>query len=438
LGKKKRGKSKRTARPAARTEAPATATRAAATPAPGRATGNARGWRIVFLVLCTIGACLSADLLRLHVNVHTDPDYHSYCAMSERVNCDTVAASDYSVVLGLPLALWGLVGYVALGVLTAWGLRGGRYGTRWPLGIAFWLGIFCSVLGVALLALSHWVIESVCVVCGGTYLVNIALGLVAWMALRSGGLRPGEALSDDLTRIRREPRPFVLFTGAFAVILLICGAAIPAYWRIEAATGPGGVPRGVTAEGHQWIGAEQPLLEIVEYSDYQCPHCQRGHDEMRKLVAAHPDKVRLVHRHYPMDQQCNIAITRPFHPYACAYARLAHCAGEQEKFWETNDYLYGQGRRRLQVTAEEIATQLGLEIGPLRDCLGKNESLLAVQRDLGAGRKLNIRGTPTFVIDGRTYPGRVPQDVIDAALGATKLPPGAEPPQSRQPPAQQP
>ena len=54
-----------------------------------------RGWRIAFLVLCTVGACLSADLLRLHVNVHTDPDYHSYCAMSERVNCDTVAASDY-------------------------------------------------------------------------------------------------------------------------------------------------------------------------------------------------------------------------------------------------------------------------------------------------------------------------------------------------------
>jgi uncharacterized membrane protein len=57
----------------------------------------ARGWRIAFLVICTVGVCLSADLLRLHVNVYTDPDYQSYCAMSERVNCETVALSEYAV-----------------------------------------------------------------------------------------------------------------------------------------------------------------------------------------------------------------------------------------------------------------------------------------------------------------------------------------------------
>ena len=309
-----------------------------------------------------------------------------------------------------------------MGLLTVWGLRGGRYGSRWPLGIAFWLGLFCAVLGLVLLAVSHWVIESVCVVCGGTYLVNILLGLVAWMALRSSGLRPGAALSDDLDSIRRRPSPFVFFTGALIVVLLICGAAIPPYWRIEAASGPGGAAVGLTPEGHPWIGGSEPVLEIVEYSDYQCPHCQRGHDEVRKLIAAHPDKVRLVHRHYPLDHHCNASIPQPFHPYACDYARLAYCAGEQEKFWEANDFLYAQGRRRQSVTAEEIASTIGLEIEPLRACLTGNKAMQAVQHDLDAGRALGIRGTPTFVIDGETYPGRVPQEVIDAALGAEQPP----------------
>ena len=66
----------------------------------------------------------SISLARLHVNVHTDPDYQSYCAMSERVNCDTVALSDYAVFLGLPVSLWGLLGYVFMGALAVWGLRG--------------------------------------------------------------------------------------------------------------------------------------------------------------------------------------------------------------------------------------------------------------------------------------------------------------------------
>ena len=52
---------------------------------PGRET--VRGWRVAYLTIATVGICLSADLMRLHVNVHTDPDYQSYCAMSESVNC---------------------------------------------------------------------------------------------------------------------------------------------------------------------------------------------------------------------------------------------------------------------------------------------------------------------------------------------------------------
>ena len=311
---------------------------------------------------------------------------------------------------------------MALGLLMVWDLRAGRYGPQWPLGLAFWLGLLCSILGVALLVISHWVIESVCVVCGGTYLVNVLLGLVAFMALRAAGGGPGEALSGDLQAIRRHPRPFVLFVGAVALVLLVCWATIPAYWRIEAATGPGGLTVGLSPEGHRWIGASEPLFEIVEYSDYQCPHCRRGHDEVRKTIATHPDEIRLVHRHYPLDHNCNAALNRPFHPYACDYARLAYCAGEQGEFWEANDFLYAQGRRRQQITAEEISNRLGLQIESLRACLTGSETLLAVQHDLDDGRALGIRGTPTFVIDGQTYPGRVPQDLIDTILRRAALP----------------
>ncbi len=85
-----------------------------------------RAWRIAFLIFCTVGALLSADLLRLHVKVHKDPNYHAFCAMSEKLNCETVAASSWAVFAGLPVALWGLVGYFFMGGLCIWGLYKGR------------------------------------------------------------------------------------------------------------------------------------------------------------------------------------------------------------------------------------------------------------------------------------------------------------------------
>jgi protein-disulfide isomerase len=178
----------------------------------------------------------------------------------------------------------------------------------------------------------------------------------------------------------------------------------------------------VTEEGHPWIGAAEPVLEILEYSDYQCPHCRRGHDEMRQLIAANAETIRLVHRQFPLDHHCNMALSRPFHPQACRYAMLSYCAQQQGRFWEANDFLFAQGRRKQPVTSGELAAGINIDLAALESCMSSNDAKLAIQHDLEAGRALQIRGTPTFVVNGVTYPGRVPRDVIDAALGGSARP----------------
>jgi protein-disulfide isomerase/uncharacterized membrane protein len=399
--------------------------RPAAAPAPTRV----RGWRVAFLVLCTVGVCLSADLLRLHVNVHTNPDYRSYCAMSERVNCDTVAASDASVFLELPLALWGLVGYAAMGLLAAWGLGARRRPPTWPFGLLFWIGSACALLGVGLFLLSHFVVESVCIVCAGTYVVNLGLALASWMALRQAGSSPVAALAAELRAVQARPRTFGVFAGSFAVVLVLLWMFVPHYWQLEVTSGPGGLTVGATSEGHPWIGARNPVLVIEEFSDYQCPHCRKGHLEVRKLLRDHPEDVRLIHRHFPLDHHCNTRVNRPFHLNACRYAALSYCAKQQGRFWEANDYLYNYGLRREPVTPRELSTAVQIEANELLACLDGDDAARAIADDLAAGRALQIGGTPTFVVDGRTYPGRVPPEVIAAQLGlpAPDAASGAEP-----------
>jgi protein-disulfide isomerase len=374
------------------------------------------GWRVAFLVLCTVGVCLTADLVRLHVNVHTDPNYQSYCAMSERVNCETVAASPYAVFLGLPLGVWGLLVYLALGALAISGLRSRPRVATWPFGILFWASLGASLLSVVLYYVSHFVVESICIVCTGVYLTNGGLLLVAALELRRSGARGAGALRDDLRAIAAAPLGAVVAIAVAASALGALWTAMPRYWEIDLATGPGGLTVGRTADGAPWIGAQEPRVEIVEFSDYQCPHCQRGHGEMRALVQEHPRTVRLVHRSYPLDQACNPAVTQPFHPWACFYARVAHCAAKQGRFWEANDYLFANGRRGSQVTAEEVAAAVGLERGALEACVQGDDVTRSIREDLEAGGRIGVRGTPTFLMDGRTYPGKIPQDLLDAAL----------------------
>ena len=120
---------------------------------------------LVFGLLCVLGVAVSAELARIHVFVHTDPSYHSVCAMSEGVNCETVALSPYAVFLGLPVAVWGVVGYLAMGFLALSGIRRWRLHPAWPWGLLFALAAF-SILTSAILAyISATQIASLCIFC---------------------------------------------------------------------------------------------------------------------------------------------------------------------------------------------------------------------------------------------------------------------------------
>jgi protein-disulfide isomerase len=157
----------------------------------------------------------------------------------------------------------------------------------------------------------------------------------------------------------------------------------------------------VTEDGHAWIGAAQPTLTILEYSDYQCPHCRRGHDKLRTLIEAHPTEVRLVHRHYPLDQACNPKVTRAFHESACRFAAMATCAGQQDRFWEANDYLYARGATAEAVETDAFVKALGLDAVSFEACM-RDDAKARVEADVQSGIAVGVQGTPTLVIDGRT------------------------------------
>jgi protein-disulfide isomerase len=369
----------------------------------------------------------AVELQVVHVNAWTAGASDSFCAINESWNCDAVARSRWSVFLGVPVAVWGIFGYVQLAAVAFWGgfTRGSRAAVALFAGLAFFSLATSAVLGV----ISKTQIASICILCLATYGINLLLAVLAALELRRAGVR--ESLEDlqDWARVRSG-----VAWGALAVTLAAAAGLItllPKYWSFEAAqvantpklpsNEPGKKPddrgkqvdlaSGVTEDGHPWIGAPEPKLTIVEFSDYQCPFCARSHLKLRSLVEAHPQALRLVHRHFPLDQACNPIIDKPFHKHACLYSGMAACAGEQGKFWAANDFLYAHGRDDEGVRPQRMAMELSLDAGKLLECLEKR-AIGLIRADLEEGVKLKITGTPTFQVNGQIHVGEIPPEVL--------------------------
>ncbi len=376
-----------------------------------------RSWTVAALV-SAVGIGLAVELTRIHIRVHEDPSTRSFCTLSEHVNCDKTAQSAFAVLLGVPTSVWGLLGYCVILLLAVFGWRSRRSFVVLPFAA---LSLFCS-LSALVLAVVSLVQRNLCILCLATWLVDFTLLATAIAMLRRVGTVSAMA---DLRDAWRSHRPWML------VAVLIGFALLPFVWAVtprawgksgeQAATSrlaerrrthaDAHLQQGLDDAGHPYMGARQPKLTIVEFADYQCPHCANAHAEMRELVAKHPDEIRLVHRHFPLDPQCNSLLQRPFHPHACLYSKMAVCATLAGKFWQANDYLFEHGRDTELITVEALAQHLGIDSHAMQSCLdAAGADKLKV--DIDEGLTLKMTGTPSFVVDGKLYPGSVPDEVL--------------------------
>jgi protein-disulfide isomerase/uncharacterized membrane protein len=361
--------------------------------------------------LCLAGVAVSAELTRIHVKVHTDPNYHSVCAMSEGVNCETVAVSPFSVFAGLPVSVWGLAGYLVMGALATWSLTRRRLHARWPLGLLLVLTGFSVVVSAALAFISATRIDSLCLFCTASYVLNAALLVTTTLAWRRTGLRVKTLVADDVNALRAVPGTFAALTGLALTGLLALQVLVPPYWTTPGWKDLPRLPTGTDGAGHHWVGAVHPRITVVEFSDYECPHCRSAHKATRLLAAAHPETVRLVHRHLPLDMACHPALRRPFHLRACLFAQAAACAALQGRFWEMNDALFATQDivKTVSVDPVDLAVRLGLDRLTFKRCLESNATAETIDADVREAMSQGITGTPTFLVAGKKFAGRIPE-----------------------------
>ena len=150
-------------------------------------------------------------------------------------------------------------------------------------------------------------------------------------------------------------------------------------------------------------GADNPLVTITEYSDYQDPRSGLFAQVVDQLLEEHPNDVRVVSRTFPLIK---------INDKAALAAQAAAAAAEQDKFWEMHHLLYAQQENWISMSVEDFeqwlsaqASALGMDVDQFQSDLKREDIVAKVEEAWESGQKIGLPGTPLILINGQIYGG---------------------------------
>ncbi|MBI4341010.1 MAG: DsbA family protein [Candidatus Omnitrophica bacterium] len=346
-------------------------------------------------------------------------------------NCHAVTAGRHGFFAGVPLWVWGTIGYLAAAHLALLAKSVPDVAPQAMTALAALALAFVLVDAVLLIVMLTQV-KYLCLFCLLTYATNLALLLTArwavgqpWRALLRGA---GPALQALLPGPRR-PLAWILWGGtALAAFGVVAAHAAATYVSHGA---PGLVKRQVSefvlkeqrvhveAGASPSKGPAQAPVTVVEFSDFFCPACQKASKFNTIMLAGRTD-ARIVFKHFPLDTACNEAVNRMVHPGACAVAAAAACAHQQGKFWPLHDRIFLKGHDYQPAQLRADAHQVGLHLEQFDRCVASGEGMEAVRRDIAEGQRLGVVSTPTYFVNGLKMPGLLGPAVFEALVDLLK------------------
>ncbi len=154
-------------------------------------------------------------------------------------------------------------------------------------------------------------------------------------------------------------------------------------------TPPTSTPISISLAGKTPAGAADGSIIVVEYSDFQCPYCERAVPVINQIESTYSD-VSVYYKYFPLPAS--------MHPQAQISAQAGECANMQGKFWPYHDLLFSNQQALMPADLKKYAITAGLDSAKFNDCLDSNASAAVVSADQNEGNSIGVSGTPSFVI----------------------------------------
>ena len=156
------------------------------------------------------------------------------------------------------------------------------------------------------------------------------------------------------------------------------------------------------------LGASSAAVTVVEYGDFECPNCKQAAPVVKHLLARFAGRIRLVYRHFPLEE---------VHPHALHAALAAEAAGAQRKFWQMHDLLFENQSHLKEDQLRRYAQLLELDMARYDADMIDDVYLQRVREHIESGEQSGVRATPTFFINGVVH---------DVSFGVRSLADGIE------------
>jgi protein-disulfide isomerase len=159
------------------------------------------------------------------------------------------------------------------------------------------------------------------------------------------------------------------------------------------------------------LGDDNAPVTVVEYGDYECPHCAAAQPVVGQILQHFGDQLRFAYRHFPLVE---------VHPLARPAAEAAEFAGSRGLFWHMHQAIFANQHRLSPSLLVTLAAQLKLSPVDLRDALASGTYAAKVESDFIAGVRSGVNGTPTFFVNGvrHDYGAATLATAIDQAIHA--------------------
>lgn len=157
-------------------------------------------------------------------------------------------------------------------------------------------------------------------------------------------------------------------------------------------------------------GASSASVTLVEYGDYQCPHCGHAYPIVKKVQDFFGDKLKFVFRNFPL---------KNIHPLATPAAIAAEAAARQDKFWEMHDAIFENQQQLHSNSFRAFADNLGMNVTQFENDCQDRKIIEKVQKDFESGILSGVNGTPTFFINGIRHNGSFESYDLTAAIEET-------------------
>ncbi len=368
------------------------------------------------LILSVVGLASSIYLTYLHQQIFSGKlEDFGFCGISRSISCEAVSASPYSNIFGIPLSWLGTLLYLFWIALAAIAAFKPENNARISNGLILVTSAAAVTVNIYLGQMMFFTLGTLCLLCLLTYVLNISV-LILVLRLATGF---------RLASINAGIRAMIPFSGQtrfgfVLVFVLIAAVGVIGQFQmqkgIEAASkfDEAGFRKYQASARHEVDTGSDPFhggvgakLTIVEFSDFQCPHCRKAHVNLQIVLSGYGDQVKLVFKNMPL----------PFHHSAAALAQLSEAAHKQGKFWPLHDLIFERQAEFKDTPLDrkalmKFAKDAGLDLARVEKDYDEPATKQAVNADLKEAKRLKIKGTPVFFFNGLLIRGMPPPAVL--------------------------